>query len=292
MTALEPLRPSLYGVLAITLLLGANDLVRPEEPLPRAAEGASAPVVESVTPNEGGLVGGETMIITGSDLTAVTSVEVDGVPITPARVVNGAIELDVPNAVDYQPGPVEVVVFHGAAAIAEHEWTYLTSTPVDRQLEYAFRHWDDYNTFYFGDFNEWGGDCMNFVSQTLIARGWTPTADWFNTGQVEWADSFVHVPSFDEWLAGHPEYGAVRLDPDEFASAKAGDLVMFDWEGDGSLDHAQVVSRVAGDGSKTDDEWAGIQMVGHNVDSTYRGIDEALVQQGTSSARVHIWSIP
>lgn len=284
MIEFESLRPPLYGVLAILLLLTANDLVPEQDGAARAVSAAPAPVVDALEPTQGALVGGETMTITGSGLTAVTSVEVDGVAVDLERVVNGAITLEAPNAVDYTAGSVEVEVFVGDDAVASDlEWTYVTTTAVDRQLEYAFRHWDDYNTTYFGNFNEWGGDCMNFVSQSLVARGWVPHSEWFNDAQEDWADPFVHVPSFDEWLSEHPEYGGVRLDYSDRDRAKVGDIVVFDWEGDGSLDHAQVISRMT-DGFD-------IEMVGHNVDSTYRSIDDALAEQGTAAAHVYIWSI-
>lgn len=284
MTVLAPLLPSGYAAAAIAVLLAANAVITPAEPAPRAVAATAAPIVAALEPTEGALVGGETVTITGSRLTAVTSVVVGGMAADLQRVVNGSITLRVPNAADYRAGTVDVEVFAGDAAVASDlEWTYVTTTAVDRQLEYAFRHWDDYNTAYFGNFNEWGGDCMNFVSQTLVARGWVPHAEWFNDAQQEWADPFVHVPSFDEWLAAHPEYGAVRLDYSDRDRAKLGDIVVFDWDGDGSLDHAQVISRISED--------AGIEMVGHNLDSRYRSIDEALEQQGTSSAKVHIWSI-
>lgn len=37
-------------------------------------------------------------------------------------------------------------------------YTYAAVTPVDRQLEYPFAHWNNYNLGSFGDFNVWGGD--------------------------------------------------------------------------------------------------------------------------------------
>ncbi|NYF09120.1 hypothetical protein HDC94_000276 [Leifsonia sp. AK011] len=284
MQVLAPLLPSAYAAAAIAGLLAANALITPPDRAPRAVAATAPPVVAALEPTQGALVGGETVTITGSGLTAVTSVEIDGVAADLDRVVNGSITLRVPNAADYEAGTVEVEVFAGDAAVASDlEWTYVTTTAVDRQLEYAFRHWDDYNTAYFGNFNEWGGDCMNFVSQTLVARGWVPQAEWFNDAQQEWADPFVHVPSFDEWLAEHPEYGAVRLDYSERDRAKVGDVIVFDWDGDGSLDHSQVISRISDD--------AGIEMVGHNVNSTYRSVDEAFDQQGTDSTQVYIWSI-
>lgn len=244
--------------------------------------------VDSISATEGSLVGGETVEIAGVGLTDATAVEVDGVDATILSQTNTALAFTVPHSVDYVSGEtVPVTVLDGTDAVAEFDYTYLSLTAVDRQLEYAFAHWNSYNTAYYGDFNAWGGDCINFVSQTLVARGWVPTSDWFNDAQEDWAAAFVHVPSFDEWLSEHPEYGAVRMGLDQIDDVKIGDVVLFDWEGDGSLDHAQVVSGIDQVDGQTD-----VLMVGHNVDSTYRSITAALAEQGHESAQVYFWSIP
>lgn len=239
---------------------------------------------DSISATEGSLVGGETIEITGLGLTDATAVEVDGVDASILGQTNETLEFTMPHSLDYVSGEtVPVTLLVGDDEVAEFDYTYLSLTPVDRQLEYAFAYWQDYNTAFYGNFNEWGGDCINFVSQTLVARGWVPTDEWFNDAQEDWAAAFVHVPSFDEWLSSHPEYGAVRLGLDQIDDVKIGDVVLFDWEGDGSLDHAQIVSGVD-DGD--------VLMVGHNVDSTYRSITAALESQGHEAAQVYFWSIP
>lgn len=244
--------------------------------------------VDSVSATEGSLVGGETVEITGGGLSDVTAIEVGGSDAPLLSQSNDTVVFAVPHSETYVNGEtVTIEVVDSLGTAAEFDYTYRTLTAVDRQLEYAFAHWNSYNTAYYGDFNAWGGDCQNFVSQTLVARGWTVTDEWFNDAQEDWAPAFVHVPSFDEWLAGHPEYGAVRMGLDRIGDVKIGDVVLFDWEGDGSLDHAQVVSSVDTVNGATE-----IAMVGHNLDSTYRTIEEALDAQGHANAQGYFWSIP
>lgn len=244
--------------------------------------------VDAISATEGSLTGGETVSIAGVGLSDVTAIEVGGSDAQLLTQSNDTVTFAVPHSETYVNGEtVTVAVEDSLGTAAEFDYTYRTLTAVDRQLEYAFAHWDSYNTVYFGDFNAWGGDCQNFVSQTLVARGWAVTDEWFNDAQEDWAPAFVHVPSFDEWLAEHPEYGAVRMGIESIDQVKIGDVVLFDWEGDGSLDHAQVVSGVETVDGKTE-----VYMVGHNLDSTYRSITDALASQGHKNAQVVFWSIP
>lgn len=283
--------PPSIGIALIGALLAGQSLLAlgAPDPGPRVSlsmlSGATATTLSATS---GGLAGGELVTVEGAHLSAVTAVSVGGQDARILESTNGALTFEVPNSRDYTPGAVPVTLeTHSGELDSPLGWEYIVATAVDRQLEYAFRHWDDYNTVFFGDFNAWGGDCMNFVSQTLIARGWAPTDDWFNLAQEDWAPAFVHVPSFDEWLASHPEYGAQRWGLDRVDDVKIGDVVMFDWDGDGSLDHAQVASSV-----RIVEGEAEIGMVGHNVDSTYRTIEDALEEQGTEKATVSFWSIP
>lgn len=245
-------------------------------------------VASTIAPAQGGLVGGETVTITGTGLEVVTAVEFNGSTAQMLAQSSTEISVTAPHTISYTAGDVPVTLATPSGeADGALVYRYATLSAVDRQLEYAFAHWNNYNVAAYGDFNAWGGDCINFVSQTLVARGWVPTEDWFNNAQEEWGSAFVHVPSFDEWLSSHPEYGAVRLGIADRDQAKIGDVVMFDWEGDGSLDHAQVVSDVAVVNGETR-----ISMVGHNIDTNYRDLDYAVSQQGGPHSQVYIWSIP
>lgn len=292
MIALAPLVPPGVGVGLIAALLGGVAIAPPaDRPLRAGALAAAASLDRGALEAAdwaGSLAGGAELTLTGASLTGVTAVRFGSAEADLLDVSNGELTLRVPHADDWSAGTVPVIVEHDRGSQQAGSWTYRVETAVDRQLEYAFRHWDDYNTTHFGDFNAWGGDCMNFVSQTLLARGWTFTEDWYNLAQQDWSDAFVHVPSFDAWLAAHPEYGATRHGLDDGRElAKPGDIVVFDWDGDGSLDHAQVVSSIHGEGSATR-----VAMVGHNRDTTYRDLDGALVEQGTARAQAWIWSIP
>lgn len=168
----------------------------------------------------------------------------------------------------------------GASAVA--------STPaIKAQLDYALAHWNNYNTAQFGDLNPVGGDCQNFVSQSLIARGWTMDSDWYSYDAGEdWSSPWGFVPAFDEYLRAHPERGATIATLDERSTVKIGDIVMFDWEGNGALDHVQVVSSI----SVVDGEIK-IGMVGHNLDTDYRDLDTTLTVDHPG-ATAYFWRIP
>ena len=284
MTYVRPM--AVLALLAVVLVGCTTPAAGPSASVAGAM--AYSPEVTTIEPTEGSLVGGETVTIVGAELDAVTRVTFGGRHATSVTVQNSTtVTAVVPHSMSYVSGSrVVVEVFDPsgkAAAASDPIYTYYTLTAVDRQLEYAFAHWQHYNLEQYGDFTTWGGDCANFVSQTLVARGWTVTDDWFNEAQQDWAPAFVHVPSFDERLAANPQFGAVKLTYDQRDRAKIGDVVVFDWEGDGSLDHAQVISGIDGDT---------IYMVGHDINTTYRSIDRALDQQGTPAATVAIWSIP
>lgn len=254
----------------------------------RIASAGPPPALDPRPGTAGALAGGETVELTGVHLAAVSAVEFGGREARIDAVSNGRIQITVPNYVDYTPGTVEVSLHaDGAELDAGFAHRYDELTAIDRQLANAFTHWDDYNTAAYGDFNVWGGDCMNFVSQTLVARGWTPTSDWFNDAQHDWASAFVYVPDFDEWMSRHPELGATRLGMADLHLLKPGDVVMIDWEGNGFFNHAQVVSAI-----EYRDGEPRVLMVGHNADSTYRDLQDALDRFGTEDAVAYFWSLP
>ena len=242
---------TIVGALATLTLAGCS--LTPGSAHARVAL-APAVTVDAPAVVEGSLSGGTGVTLTGAHLSDIASVTLGGrVALIVSRSADH-IEFMTPPSLDWAPDRAEPLVVTDAAGatVAEFDFTYRAMTAVDRQLGYAFAHWNDYNLGDYGDFNLWGGDCMNFASQTLVARGWTPTTDWFNDAQEDWAPAFVHVPSFDEWLASHPEYGAVKFAHTDRAAA----------------------------------------MVGHNLDTMYRDLDGALATQGGPNAMAWIWSIP
>lgn len=265
-----------------------------DEPLAAITQTVAAqPHVSLLSATSGSLVGGETITLDGTNLDAVDRVTFGGELSQSVTVVDSTrVDVVVPHSYTYTEGAVPVAVYTStqlpaASTDADLEYTYQALTGVDRQLQYAFAHWNAYNLDEYGDFTAWGGDCMNFVSQTLVARGWETTDEWYNDAQESWADAFVDVPSFDAWLGSHPEYGATRLDGSQRDQLKIGDIVMFDWDNDGSLDHAQIVSGIA-----VIDGVRHIYLVGHDLDTHYRDLDQALKTEGGPDATAYFWSLP
>ncbi|WP_426519039.1 amidase domain-containing protein [Diaminobutyricibacter sp. McL0618] len=142
-----------------------------------------------------------------------------------------------------------------------------------RQLAYALAHWNDYNAVAYGDLNPVGGDCANFVSQALIARGWLMNSEWYSRdAAADWSPAWGYVPAMDNYLHAHAaELGIQRLPLTQRDKVKVGDIVMFDWDDNDSLDHVQIVSAIerAGDAIR-------VKMVGHNKDTVYRDLDDTI----------------
>lgn len=204
-------------------------------------------------------------------------------PVVPLRTVDGTALPPDPSLVTGQ-----VPAIDAGAVLDSGPYVYdaVGEAAVDRQMAYLFAHWNNYNTARYGDFNAWGGDCQNFVSQSLVARGWTMTPEWYNDWpHNSWSAAWVHVPSFNSWMNRHP-YGATPVQFNQRATIKVGDLVVLDWDADGSLDHIQVVSRV-----QVIDGQIKIAMIGHNTDSDYRDLD-TLLNVTYPGAIGWFWSIP
>lgn len=158
-------------------------------------------------------------------------------------------------------------------------------TAIDKQMYYMFATWNNYNVAGYGDYNSWGGDCQNFVSQSLVERGWAMQPEWHNLvidGVRYVTAAFIHVPTFDNWLATHPAY-ATRLEFSQRSQVKVGDAVVFDWDNDNSLDHSMMVSEI-----RVVNGQIKIDLIGHNNDRSHLDLDGAL----SGGASGHFWSIP
>jgi len=285
---------------ALGLVAGVTALLMVAAPVPEtpstdqnevAASIPSVPEVHSVSAQAGSLTGGESIVIAGTALSAVSEVTFGGVPAIDVAVSDGeSLTVTVPASTDFQPATVVVEVIADAEAVpssATLEYTYEAASPVDDQMQYLMAHWNDYNVAEYGDLNSVGGDCANFASQSLLKRGWTMTDEWFNyDAGANWSGPWGYVPSFETWLTANPELGATQLSFDERSQAKVGDLVVFDWNDNDFLDHIQVVSSVT-----TVDGVTTVKMVGHNLDTNYRDLDETITVDHPG-ATGHFWSIP
>ncbi|WP_055723854.1 amidase domain-containing protein [Streptomyces niveiscabiei] len=113
---------------------------------------------------------------------------------------------------------------------------------------YAEKHWSNYNPDY-PNFNGQGagGDCTNFVSQSLKAGGWKHApgyvydyTKWFGNNEIQ-SYSFVGVNEWS-WFTQN----AKRSTPlANVYQMQVGDVLQVDFDRDGSKDHTMIVSYVA-----------------------------------------------
>ena len=175
------------------------------------------------------------------------------------------------------PTPTAAPAPDASTAVATSTLAYAALTDVDRQLQYAMAHWKDYNLGEYGTMNPIGGDCANYVSQTLIARGWEQRSDWYNRAAgAEHTATWTYCPTMDPWLtANAAEFGLTRRSLDERDKVKVGDIVFYDWNDNDSPDHTTIVSEVFTEPDGT----VRIKSASHNQDGPYRDLDEMITVQ-------------
>ncbi|MET1053289.1 MAG: amidase domain-containing protein [Mycetocola sp.] len=284
------------AVIACSALLWAG-CASPSTPTATRPQPTSTPTpsavsaVTAVSPASGSVTGGTTLTITGTGLADVTDVTVGGVPATDVTVTaDDTVTAVAPAAVDYQPADAAIVVSAGEKALPQPTaltHSYAVVTGVDAQMQYALAHWDDYNEAEWGNLNPVGGDCANFVSQTLIQRGWVQNSTWFNTNAAaDWSAAWGYAPAMDNWFAGGNGPALTRLSLDQRDQVKVGDIGMFDWNVNKTPDHVMLVSSV-----KVVDGITQIAFVSHNLDGDYRDLDTVITVEHPG-ANAWFWSIP
>jgi hypothetical protein len=110
---------------------------------------------------------------------------------------------------------------------------------------YAEKYWSTYNTAY-PNFNghTGGGDCTNFVSQSLKAGGWKHVpgyvydyTKWFGNAEIQ-SDSFVGVNEWS-WFAQNSKRTTSLA---YVYQMDVGDVLQMDFDKDGSKDHTMIVT--------------------------------------------------
>ncbi|QYF73494.1 amidase domain-containing protein [Cryobacterium sp. PAMC25264] len=166
-----------------------------------------------------------------------------------------------------------------------------TASPVDvdpavqAQLSYALTYWSDYNTDEYGVVD--GNDCVNFTSQSLVARGWAMDEDWWTSGtgsDFDFSSPWVSSTAFMNYIADSGR--ATALTDDQRDQVKLGDVVQFDWDNSGDRDHTAVVSRIEGSGDDIE-----IFYAGHTDDTDYLSVDFAITEKHPGGT-AYYWSIP
>jgi len=246
-------------------------------------------VVSSIQPAVGSVSGG-TITLSGTNLEKVGAVQIGGQPATVTQATDDKVVVSVPAAANFQAGSVPVTVTDKTGkpvTTAAGSYDYQVQTPVDKQLAYALTFWKNYNTAQYGDLNPVGGDCANFVSQTLIARGWQMNGDWYNrNAAAKWSPAWGYVPAMDNYFRENAaQLGLTEYSFDQRDKIKVGDIVMFDWNDNNSLDHVQIVSGIQNVNGQIK-----IKMAGHNEDSDYRDLDEAITVDHPGGIG-HFWSL-
>lgn len=172
----------------------------------------------------------------------------------------------------------------GLVASAALSSTQPTEGDVAAQVEYLLTYADDYNTGEWGDYNSAGGDCVNFTSQGLLARGWQMDDDWHSSGPWGASRAWRSTPSIDDYLS---RLGFAVSTIDDLDRVRLGDVGVFDWGDTGpGLDHTMTVSRV-----EYSPDGPIISFASHNSDGQYRPMPKALADPESGST-MRIYSIP
>ncbi|MCP2032538.1 hypothetical protein L1277_002641 [Okibacterium sp. HSC-33S16] len=277
------------AVLAGCATAANSDSAVGDRPQPAASAAPVAVAVTAVEPATGSVSGGTTVTVSGSGLSKATAVTVGGVDATDVTVTDdNSLSFVAPAALNYTPAAADVVVLEKETPLGlPTSFTYAVETGIDAQMSYAMAHWSTYNEAEWGNLNPVGGDCANFVSQTLIQRGWTQSDAWHNTGAgAKWTPSWGYVPAMDDWFASSKGPDVERLSLDQRDQVKVGDVAMFDWNKNDTPDHVMIVSKVFTEGDKTV-----IQLVGHNKDFDYRDLDNTITVEHPGG-NAWFWSIP
>ena len=255
---------------------------------------AAVPAVTAIAPAAGSVTGGTTLTLTGTALEDVTGVTIAGVPATDVSVTDdGTVTAVAPAALHFQPASAAIVVTAGEEAVPQStplSFSYAVETGVDAQMQYALKHWKDYNSAEWGNLNSVGGDCANFVSQTLIQRGWVQNDMWFNKNAAattaDWSPAWGYVPAMHDWFSSDSGPDVTRLNLDQRDQVKVGDIGMFDWNNNDIPDHVMLVSSVT--------VVEGVTKIGfasHNLDGPYRDLDVAITDEHPGG-NAWFWSIP
>lgn len=238
---------------------------------PASSAHPATTVLSTVSPASGSVAGGTTLRIRGSGLNAVRTVRIAGVAVHPTATSATSLTVVTPSAAGFDPGRAPVVLQgSGTTPLSKGTFAYAITGGVDKQLRYVLTYWKHYNSAWMPlDDN----DCVDFTSQSLLARGWKPAADW----TPDKADIYHAGPAwrgsneFRLYVLSH--HLGHELTDDQRSKVKLGDIVQFDWNGNGDRDHTGVVTRITHTASGIK-----IYFAGHTNDSKYRDVDVAITK--------------
>lgn len=155
-----------------------------------------------------------------------------------------------------------------------------TDKPTIAQIDYAKKHYKSPNKETFGDLG--GTDCVNFTSQTLLARGWKLNPDW--TYKPEFSRPWISSTGFHDYLESKPEL-ATELAWEDRDQIEVGDVVQFDWDNSGDRDHTAVVSGIQVTNGKRE-----LLLTSHSPAAFDWPITELLEEQDKRT-KVYFWKL-
>lgn len=241
-------------------------------PTPTPTPTVPLPVVATINKHVGHTALSRTATITGTQFTNLAGVQVAGTPAPNLKVLSPTrATFTLPNAIDYQPKTARITVTAWSdrtPRATPFTFQYKADSRLDKQMAYAFKNWNAYSNRTFGYLS--GNDCANFASQTLLARGWKRTAQWFNYGPGNWSGAWVSSTALSSYLSSRPDL-ATRLNYRQRDQVAVGDIVQFRWPGHSkkysAWEHTAVVSKVVVLPDGTHD----VYYVAHTLNRQYGG---------------------
>ena len=160
--------------------------------------------------------------------------------------------------------------------------TLLTANTFEtqKQIHYALNHSSSPNTRKFGNLGE--TDCANFVSETLHARGWHMTSEWFNR-QDSYSTAWISSTALSRYIGKHKL--AQGLSWRQRDTVTVGDIVQFDWDNSGDRDHTAIVSAIVLVDGKRE-----LLIAQHSKGAFNYPISAALAQH-PKTTKVYFWHI-
>ena len=261
-------------------------------PTPTPTPLVPPPVATKLSSVQGHSARSRTVTLTGSQFTNLRAVRVGGQLVANLVVLSPtSARFVLPAALDYQGKVAPVTLTAAADNITRPTtltFTYIVRDKVDRQMAYAFQNWNSFSNARFGYLS--GNDCANFASQTLLARGWKHSTEWFNHGPGRWSGTWVSSTAMSTWLKRRPDL-ATRLPYRERDQAVVGDIVQFRWPGHkkgyNAWDHTGVVSKVV----VLPDGRHDVYYTSHTLNRQYGGSTQILAKYMAKDLRIQFFHL-
>ena len=112
----------------------------------------------------------------------------------------------------------------------------------NKAAEYALKHWNNYNSAY-ANFNPYGGDCANFVSQCLYAGGLPMTNGWYYYSSNNRSGSWTGCTSMMSYFTNQ---GYTTILKPSASQVAVGDVILYQFEGGdpGIYQHAAIITEI------------------------------------------------